>query len=1182
MTYREAVARLLALRGGEITGMRPGLERIEALLSAIGNPERRYTLVQVGGTNGKGSVSAMLAACLEAQGRRTGLYTSPHLVDFSERIRVDGRPIGEAQVVDGVEALGTLVARLDASVFEATTALALDHFASEGVEVAVLEVGLGGRLDSTTVGRPAAEIVARVDLDHQQFLGSTIEAIGAEKAAIIRSGIALSARQDPAVEALIVRRAAEVGVPLWVEGRDLHARVRAFSIDGQQLDLSGPGLALEDVRCRLLGAFQPGNALLAAGAARALGVEDAAIRARPRRGGVARALPGDPPRSGRRARRRAQPRRRAGAGRVARRVLPGPAGDAGARRLGRQGPRGHPRGAGAGRGAAHPDRLREPPGRGARGARAPRAGSRARAGARRLGGRGARARPRPAAHPRGLRRGLALPDRGSPGAAGRDPTATLTLARPGLVASIGGPMRRSPRVQPEPSVLRRAARLAIVAAGLAAGLLAAPAEAQPLGERAPLRLKPGVGEATILADRIEQIGGPSSLAIATGNVEISQGLTRLLADRVEINQDTGEAVAQGRVIFFDGQDRLVGDRIDYNLKTGTGVVHNGSALAAPYYRLSGERMERVGESVYSVRRGTFTTCEGDNPDWSFRVGEATAEIDEIVYGRDASFWVRQIPLIPWIPFFAAAIKRERQSGFLMPQTGYSSKKGFELGIPYYWVISDSQDATITPYIISERGIGLAAEYRYILSERQRGRLQGFMIPEFFRSDSEREEEGVPLLRGAVHYRHVWEPTERLSVKADVNYTSDDQIFRDYGNALTDRSRDRAETNVFVSHRWDAWSVVGNVLSYQDLTTTAKTELQRVPDIRLTGVKQPIPGTGRLPGLQHLLMEAEGSFTNFLRDVGPGGIRVDAHPRFTYPVPFGRWLTVSPFIGPRFTLYTQKVVGFTQVSGFNIEETVNDTRVRSQIEWGFEAETRAARVFPLGGTWGLEAVRHVIEPRVSYLEIRGINQKDNPQYEPQIDGIGKESRLAVSLTQRLYAKTVTGPNQEPIRWEAVRLTLAQPINLLDVGKGGSRNPWDDFAGELIVQPNWLFVFRAGTRYNYEGIGFREATVDVGATLKDVIATVGYRYDFDVNSNVLNAAIAARLHTNLDVHAATAYDLREGQAVENRFGLDFRFQCFTIMVEYVNRPNDENEIRVAIGLLGIGQTGSKIGAGGSTTR
>ncbi len=278
MTYREAVSRVLALRGGEIAGMRQGLERIEALLEAIGNPERAFAIAQVGGTNGKGSVSAMLAAILQAGGRRVGLYTSPHLTDFRERIRVNGSPIPESDVADGVEAMGTLVARLDATMFEATTALALDHFAREGVEIAVLEVGLGGRLDSTTVGEPSIEVVTRIDLDHQASLGSTLPEIAREKAAIIRSGVAFSARQEAEVERLLVERAAEVGVPLLIEGRELHARVRSFGVDGQQLDLGGPGWRLDDVRCRLLGVFQPGNALLAVAAAHRLGATEAAIR----------------------------------------------------------------------------------------------------------------------------------------------------------------------------------------------------------------------------------------------------------------------------------------------------------------------------------------------------------------------------------------------------------------------------------------------------------------------------------------------------------------------------------------------------------------------------------------------------------------------------------------------------------------------------------------------------------------------------------------------------------------------------------------------------------------------------------------------------------------------------------------------------------------------------------------
>src|ERR1700675_118167 len=209
---------------------------------------------------------------------------------------------------------------------------------------------------------------------------------------------------------------------------------------------------------------------------------------------------------------------------------------------------------------------------------------------------------------------------------------------------------------PSPPCLALAALLiSVLLSRLAVLLSGAPAAwAQARG---PVIIGDGGQESSIVADQIQQVGGPNDLLVATGNVEITQGATRLLADRVELNRDTGEAVAQGKVVFFDGQDRLVGDRVDYNLKTGTGVVYNGSTSTAPYYHVSGERMERVGEVIYEVRRGTFTTCEGDDPIWSFRFGSSTADLNDAFYGTSASFWVRNIPLIPFVPFFGAAIRR---------------------------------------------------------------------------------------------------------------------------------------------------------------------------------------------------------------------------------------------------------------------------------------------------------------------------------------------------------------------------------------------------------------------------------------------------------------------------------------------------------------------------------------------
>ncbi len=283
MIYPDATGKLLSLRGGELAGMLPGLGRITALLEALDHPERRFSIVQVGGTNGKGSVAVMMASVLRAAGLGVGLYTSPHLCSFRERIRVNGQAIPEAAVIEGVEHLWPLIRQLDPTVFEAVTALALAHFARQGVDLAVLEVGMGGRLDATTVGEPLVSVIAPVDYDHQAFLGWSLGEIAAEKVAIVRSGRAVAAAQADPVAEILSQRAASVGVPLWLEGRELSWSLLSRDLSGQKLRLSGPGWAVDDLFLPLLGSFQPQNALLAVAAVKALAhagtrVPDDAIR----------------------------------------------------------------------------------------------------------------------------------------------------------------------------------------------------------------------------------------------------------------------------------------------------------------------------------------------------------------------------------------------------------------------------------------------------------------------------------------------------------------------------------------------------------------------------------------------------------------------------------------------------------------------------------------------------------------------------------------------------------------------------------------------------------------------------------------------------------------------------------------------------------------------------------------
>ncbi len=192
MTYEETCQYLFKQTNFETqgkVGYKEGLETTKALDEHFGHPHRKYKTIHIGGTNGKGSCSHTIAAMLQVCGYKVGLYTSPHLVDFRERIRINGRPLPEDYVVNFVEQSRNFWEPLKPSFFEITTAMAFKYFADNDVDIAVIEVGLGGRLDCTNIITPIASVITNISLDHQQLLGSTLGQIAMEKAGIIKKGI---------------------------------------------------------------------------------------------------------------------------------------------------------------------------------------------------------------------------------------------------------------------------------------------------------------------------------------------------------------------------------------------------------------------------------------------------------------------------------------------------------------------------------------------------------------------------------------------------------------------------------------------------------------------------------------------------------------------------------------------------------------------------------------------------------------------------------------------------------------------------------------------------------------------------------------------------------------------------------------------------------------------------------
>ena len=243
------------------------LDRMFALMDSLGNPQTKYPIIHVAGTKGKGSVSALCASALHAAGFKTGLYTSPHLQDYAERIQVNGQPIPHEDLAALVEEVKPAVARVPyLTTFEITTALGFLYFARQGCDAAVIEVGLGGRLDATNIVTPRVSVITSLSLDHTLVLGDTLAKIAGEKAGIIKPGLPVvsSSQKEEALEVL-VRISEERGCDFTLVGRDVKFKALSHSIEGQTLRISDfrPETTDLTLSIPLLGSHQVENAAVA-------------------------------------------------------------------------------------------------------------------------------------------------------------------------------------------------------------------------------------------------------------------------------------------------------------------------------------------------------------------------------------------------------------------------------------------------------------------------------------------------------------------------------------------------------------------------------------------------------------------------------------------------------------------------------------------------------------------------------------------------------------------------------------------------------------------------------------------------------------------------------------------------------------------------------------------------------
>jgi dihydrofolate synthase/folylpolyglutamate synthase len=266
MSYNGAVKYLYDLQRHSI---KLGLERTEKLLAVLGDPHRRFLSVHVAGTNGKGSVAAMVASMLMSDGFRVGLFTSPHLVSFTERIRINNSQISETEVVqltgeikEKISAVAALAG--EPTFFEFVTVMAFLYFAANNVDWSVIEVGMGGRLDATNLILPEVSIITGISYDHKEFLGDSLSDIASEKAGIIKNGVpVVCSAQEPEVEPILRKKADEASSPFFIYGKDFSGTLRSTDMTGTRFDYNSEGHSFADLHIPLAGEHQVINACVA-------------------------------------------------------------------------------------------------------------------------------------------------------------------------------------------------------------------------------------------------------------------------------------------------------------------------------------------------------------------------------------------------------------------------------------------------------------------------------------------------------------------------------------------------------------------------------------------------------------------------------------------------------------------------------------------------------------------------------------------------------------------------------------------------------------------------------------------------------------------------------------------------------------------------------------------------------
>ncbi len=642
------------------------------------------------------------------------------------------------------------------------------------------------------------------------------------------------------------------------------------------------------------------------------------------------------------------------------------------------------------------------------------------------------------------------------------------------------------------------------------------------------------------------------LVVAQGNVEITYQDVKLVADKVSLYTNTKDLIAEGNVVLYQGKDFLKCDRLEFNLYSKKGVAYRARGYFHPFYYAQGEKIEKVGDKRYIVENARFTTCgKGEqcakNPDWSFHAKRLTIDTGGYARGGPVSFWIKKIPIL-YAPYIKVPVYQERKTGFLVPTPGYSSSDGYFLKVPFFWAISESQDATVTVTPYTKGALRGTLEYRYILDEHSKGYFLGDFLN---RQNPHRQ-------KWSIYFKHkqIFKKDWRLLAKVDLR--SDERYSRNYESNAGRRVEQYTDSYVTLTKNWQFTHFYLEFRGKKDMVEGMGETTYRAPDFKLHVT--PTPFFGNLP----IYLEAENSLLRYRKkdtnlDISRQAIRADFHPAVSVPIKLGDWLTVTPKGGLRETWYNKSLKDDGNLRSDSQSRLLPDGEV-------YLRGPQLERVF----TWGKGKLKHTIIPEVKYTYIPRKDQHEIPFFD-YIDYIAPESSVTYSLTNWLYLYS----QQKCTR--LARITLEQTYHAhFHRESSPTGRPFSDLL--IDVDTDILPTIDLDTQVRYsvygEGITGWDTQANITRGIFRLAGSYHYLKEPEERFAILEPGVTLG---PVDLWGAIRYDLKNTYVREREIRVIYTGPCWSVSLDYLyidnrgNNASNEKKISFLVTLKGIGTVG-----------